>query len=104
MDIQPPKSFMNRLINLNLWLIFLFSVAGAVALSIGLAFPINHFFYDGTNNLLMLGAVVIPAIGAPVFIYKPIVKAELTKIVRRVLDEAGGGRRPAPLGATEAVP
>ena len=28
----------------------------------------NLLFYDGTNNLLMLGAVVIPAIDAPIFI------------------------------------
>ncbi len=62
------KSLIDFLMKVNIWIIFFISVTGAVIFSILLGYIINLFLYDGTNNLLMLGAVLIPAIDAPIFI------------------------------------
>jgi hypothetical protein len=61
-------SLVELLLRLNVWVIFFFSVFGAVAFSIVLGLMLNTLFYDGSNDLLMLGAVVIPMIDAPIFI------------------------------------
>lgn len=55
--------------------------------SIFLGLLINHFFYDGTNNLLMVGAVLIPVIDAPIFIILLIISIKELKISREKLDQ-----------------
>ena len=81
------KSLINFLMNVNVWLIFAISVAGAVLFSIFLGLLLNYFFYDGTNNLLMLGAVLIPAIDAPIFIILLIISIKELRISREKLDQ-----------------
>ncbi len=80
------KSFINFLLDLNVWVMFLFSVLGAVLFSVLLGFILNALFYDGTNNLLMLGAIVIPAIDAPVFIILLIILIREHRKLRSELD------------------
>ncbi len=54
------------MLSMNLWLVFSLSVAFALVLSVLLALVLNSIFYDGSNNLLLLGAVVIPLVDAPI--------------------------------------
>ena len=80
------RKLINHLMGLNAWLLFGMSVAGAVFFSILLGLLLNTLFYDGTNNLLMLGAVVIPAIDAPVFIVLLIIAIKELQRSRSELD------------------
>jgi len=74
------------LLRLNVWMIFFISVFGAVAFSIVLGLLLNTLFYDGSNNLLMLGAVVIPMIDAPIFIVLLIIMIKELRQSRQELD------------------
>ncbi len=80
------KNIIEILLRLNVWLIFSLSVFGAVLFSVFLGFILNSLFYDGTNNLLMLGSVVIPFVDAPVFIILLIVMINELRISRQQLD------------------
>ena len=80
------KNIIDILLRLNVWSIFSLSVFGAVIFSVLLGFILNSLFYDGTNNLLMLGAIVIPAVDAPVFIILLIVMIKELRISRQQLD------------------
>lgn len=81
------RQLINFLMKINVWVIFFLSVAGAVLFSIFLGLLINYFFYDGAGNLLMLGAVVIPAIDAPIFIILLIISIKELRISREKLDQ-----------------
>lgn len=62
------RSLLRLLMSLNPWVLFIASIAGAILFSVIMGLVLNAVFCDGTNNLIMLGAIVIPAIDAPVFI------------------------------------
>lgn len=80
------SNFVELLLRLNVWVIFFISVFGAVAFSIVLGLMLNTLFYDGSNNLLMVGAVVIPMIDAPIFIVLLIIMIKELRQSRQELD------------------
>ena len=78
------KKLLEVMMKMNVWVLFAVSVLGAIGFSVALGVLINDLFYHQGDNLLMLGAVVIPALDAPVFIVMLIV---LIKELRKSREE-----------------
>ena len=74
------------MLKMNIWVLFILAVIGAVIFSVLLGLLLNAIFYDGTNNLLMLGAVFIPLLDAPLFIILLIVMIKELNASRAELD------------------
>jgi len=81
------KKVVNTMLSLNVWFLFFLLVASAVALSVLLAAVLNSLFYDGSNNLIFLGAVVIPLVDAPIIIILLITMIRELRDSRQQLDK-----------------
>ena len=63
------KKIVDILLRVNIWVVFFLSIGGMVVVSVFLGLVLNTFFFTGSNNLLLMGAIVIPVIDAPIFIF-----------------------------------
>ena len=80
------KRLVDKILRINVWVLFLLLIVAAEALSVLLALVLNALFYDGTNNLIMLGAFVIPIIVAPIIIILLIITIRELRDSRLQLD------------------